>query len=124
MRRISSSAPTSTLMPSSPSTNGTGISIKKDCRCRQYHVLITLGREASIEYEPCWLAKFFAALYRTVHFLASIYVGCTLCLLSCQGLIVLKYSRDRATWPHCKSGSHKTGIRKSSRKTYNLIMGI
>jgi hypothetical protein len=25
---------------------------------------------------------------------------------------------------HCKSGSHKNGIRKSSRKTYNLIMGI
>jgi hypothetical protein len=26
--------------------------------------------------------------------------------------------------PHCKSGSHKNGIRKSSKKTYNLIMGI
>jgi hypothetical protein len=25
---------------------------------------------------------------------------------------------------HCKSGLHKYGIRKSSRKTYNLIMGI
>jgi hypothetical protein len=25
---------------------------------------------------------------------------------------------------HCKSGSHKNGIRKSSRKTYNQIMGI
>jgi hypothetical protein len=25
---------------------------------------------------------------------------------------------------HCKSGSHKNGIRKSSRKTYNLIIGI
>jgi hypothetical protein len=27
-------------------------------------------------------------------------------------------------WPHCKSGSHKNGIRKSSRKTYYQIMGI
>jgi hypothetical protein len=26
--------------------------------------------------------------------------------------------------PHCKSGSHKNGIRKSSRKTYNHIMDI
>ncbi len=25
---------------------------------------------------------------------------------------------------HCKSGSHKVGIRKSSRKTYNHIMDI
>jgi hypothetical protein len=25
---------------------------------------------------------------------------------------------------HCKSGSHKNGIRKSSRRTYNHIMGI
>jgi len=25
---------------------------------------------------------------------------------------------------HCKSGSHKNGIRKSSRKIYNHIMGI
>ncbi len=25
---------------------------------------------------------------------------------------------------HCKPGSHKNGIRKSSRKTYNHIMGI
>jgi hypothetical protein len=25
---------------------------------------------------------------------------------------------------HCKSGSHKNGIRKSSRKRYNHIMGI
>jgi hypothetical protein len=28
------------------------------------------------------------------------------------------------SWPHCKSGSQKNGIRKSSRKTYNQIMGI
>jgi hypothetical protein len=25
---------------------------------------------------------------------------------------------------HCKSGPHKNGIRKSSRKTYDHIMGI
>jgi hypothetical protein len=25
---------------------------------------------------------------------------------------------------HCKPGSHKNGIRKSSRKTYNHFMGI
>jgi hypothetical protein len=25
---------------------------------------------------------------------------------------------------HCKSGPHKNGIRKSSRKRYNHIMGI
>jgi hypothetical protein len=37
-----------------------------------------------------------------------------------QGLLFL------ACWwyMHCKSGSHKNIIRKSSRKTYNLIMGI
>jgi hypothetical protein len=30
----------------------------------------------------------------------------------------------REAEPHCKSGSHKNGIRKSSRKRYNHIMGI
>ncbi len=60
-------------------------------------VSLTFGREASIEYEPCWLATFFAAPYRTIRFLSSIYTKCTRYLLSCQGLIVLKYSKDRAT---------------------------
>ncbi len=146
MRSISSSAPTSTLMPSSPSTNGTGISIKflhikskeqclaspelltpppplhpacpppapkaggthspggeggggvniledarpwigllqynpstgislkEDWRSRQYHVLITFGREASTEYEPCWLAQFFATPYMTVCFFSFLFI--------------------------------------------------
>ncbi len=41
------------------------------------------------------------------------------------------YAAGPPPWPplslqlvYCKSGSHKNGIRKSSRKTYNLIMGI
>ncbi len=34
------------------------------------------------------------------------------------------YKSKRVCSVHCKSGSHKNGIRKSSRKTYNLIIGI
>ncbi len=91
MRRISSSAPTSTLMPSSPSTNGTGISIKEDWRSRQYCVLNL--RERGLQRVRALLAgKVFAAPYRTVLFLSSIYTGCTWCLLSCQDLIVLNFN--------------------------------
>ncbi len=36
----------------------------------------------------------------------------------------LGYAKEIRYHVHCKSGSHKNGIRKSSRKTYNLIIGI
>jgi hypothetical protein len=67
------------------------------------------GREASIEYEPCWPGKGFllhrTGLYR-VHFLSSIYTGCIPCRSSCQGLTVPRdikrhnvyFRRDLALW--------------------------
>jgi hypothetical protein len=59
-------------------------------------VPLTFGREASIEYEPCWLAQF--SPHRTgLYAFSCLFIK--ECLLSCQVLIVLKYSRDRAMWP-------------------------
>jgi hypothetical protein len=41
-----------------------------------------------------------------------------------QWLQILTDIAKVATVLHCKSGPHKNGIRKSSRKTYDNIMGI
>ncbi len=63
-------------------------------------VPLTFGREASTEYEPCRLAQFFATPYRTVcFFLVYLCRMYSVLVILPSLLIVLKYSRVRATWP-------------------------